>query len=310
MHRPSLRKPPLGLTGTPVCRMRHTPAMSSRRFLGGALSVVCALSMTAATAEAKPKYLEAATYPGMTTFQCRTERDPDPPGPEPQRHRRHPDLPERGEGQRRPGRSGDLLDRLRRRGVRHPLQAEHGRDPPERQARHAERLGPAPPPRRLARAGRAGRPSPRARRRRSRRSRRATASRSAPTPTGRINQMIHDLGASGAARSTSPGRSTGSPRRPRRGPTSPTTKIQWLDVAGSRRSTRSSTPSAASTATGTASTSSPTRSRRIPPSPATRSARRSATSSRWVVPSCGRDARLRRRASPPGRHARRPPGRP
>ena len=60
--------------------MRHTPFMGHGRLLGGALSLLCALAVTAAPANAKPRYLEAATYPGMTTFQCRTNAIPIHPG--------------------------------------------------------------------------------------------------------------------------------------------------------------------------------------------------------------------------------------
>ena len=73
-----------------------------------------------------------------------------------------------------------------------------------------------------------------------------------------------------------------------------------------RRSTRSSTPSAASTPTATASSSSPTTSRPTRRRPATRSARRSATPRSWTVPAGGRTLVFGAGHLHPGRPARRP----
>ena len=139
----------------------------------------------------------------------------------------------------------------------------------ERQARHAERLGPAPAPRRLARTRR--RPDLRLRRGEDDR-------RSCPQGYGLkvggdanwgINQMIHNLNASERPRrSTSPGRSTGSPRPSRRAPTSSRRqhpvarrRRRAADLPGLRRRARLR-PQRRRQAT-----SSPTRSRPIPREP-------------------------------------------
>lgn len=57
--------------------MRHTLVMGGRRVLEGLIAACCALLVSAAPASAKEKppekVLAAASYPGMTTFQCRTE---------------------------------------------------------------------------------------------------------------------------------------------------------------------------------------------------------------------------------------------
>lgn len=53
--------------------MRNTDGVSCRRVLGGTLTTVCAFAVLAAPASASTKKLEAASYPGMTTFSCRTD---------------------------------------------------------------------------------------------------------------------------------------------------------------------------------------------------------------------------------------------
>ena len=61
--------------------MRHTVAMGRhRRFLGGLLIAVAFIASAAAPASAKQPKLQAATYPDMTTFQCRTDAIPIHPG--------------------------------------------------------------------------------------------------------------------------------------------------------------------------------------------------------------------------------------
>ena len=122
---------------------------------GGLTAVACAtvLAIVAAPASAGEPILHPATYPDMTTYSCRTDAIAIHPGQNINDFGAHQDLPERREGQR-PGRRRHLRRRLDRRGLHHPLQAEHGRDHAERQARHPERLGPPSAPRRLARARR------------------------------------------------------------------------------------------------------------------------------------------------------------
>ena len=69
---------------------------SQRGVVGLAVLVVavfvCSLSASPAAAGV-PKLKAVKDYPGLTTFQCRTGRDPDLPRPEHERLRRHADLP-------------------------------------------------------------------------------------------------------------------------------------------------------------------------------------------------------------------------
>ena len=51
-----------------------------RRVLGGVAVVACALLLVDVPADAKEKTLKASRYPGMTTFQCRTDAIPIHPG--------------------------------------------------------------------------------------------------------------------------------------------------------------------------------------------------------------------------------------
>ena len=197
------------------------------------------------------------------------------------------DLPERPEGQR-PRRRQHLRPRLHRRGLRDPLQAEHGRGQAGRQAGDAERLGPAPAPRRLAVARAAVRRSPPARRRRSRRCPQGYGLKVGGDATWGLNYMIHNLTARrGRAGLHHLGDRLGARDHPGAHRHHPTTHPLARRRRRARTSTRSSTPSAASTSTATASTRSPTRSRPTRRCPATRSARTSAPPARWTVPTGG-----------------------
>ena len=96
---------------------------------------------------------ERRELPGRDDLQLPHGPDHDLSGAEPEPVRGDQDLPERRAGQR-PGRPRRVRRGLGRRGLRHQVQAEHGRGPPRRLADHPERLGPAPASRRLAGAGR------------------------------------------------------------------------------------------------------------------------------------------------------------
>ncbi len=118
-------------------RMRGRPADADRRCPG-----------ERGRADPSPRELS-----GDDDLLVSHRRDRHPPGPEHQRLPGHEDLPAR-RGRQRPRQRLGLRCRLRRRGLRHPLQAEHGRDQAERQAGNAVGLGPPPPSCRLARSGR------------------------------------------------------------------------------------------------------------------------------------------------------------
>ena len=81
-----------------------------------------------APAFAEDPVLNAASYPDMTTYNCHTDPIPIYPGQNLNLYGLTKTCPnaERVSG---PGDAERLRRGLDRRGLRHPLQAEHGRDP-------------------------------------------------------------------------------------------------------------------------------------------------------------------------------------
>ncbi len=172
------------LTGwlRPGMGIRHTVVMGRhRRFLGGLLIAVAFIA-TAAPASAKQPKLQAASYPDMSTYQCRTDAIPIHPGQ---------NLNDFNVTKTCPTRS------------RSAGPATRASSPPARPPRATSRASSRAWSRSRATAASSrrasgtstcttssgsrtgsGRPSPPARRRRSRRCRRATVSRSAPPRTG------------------------------------------------------------------------------------------------------------------------------
>ena len=247
----------------------------------------------------------------MSTFSCRTAAIEIHPGQNINDFALTKTCPERGAGPR-PGQHRHLRRWLHRQGLRHPVQAEHGRDQAGRAAGHTERLGPAPPPRRLALAERGA--DLRLRRGEDDRqvAARATASRSARPRTGGSTRCSTTSAPRRTARSTSPGRSTGC-RRPCPGAPTSSRRISAGSTSpaaptAAHGSIRSSTPSAASIATVTASTSSPTRSRPIPDEKGYEEREKISNARQVDGRQRRRDARLRSRPPPSRRPAGRPQG--
>ena len=175
--------------------------------------------------------LGAASYPGMTTYRCRTDAIPIYPGQNLNLFAADQDLPQRRGGQRA-GRHQRLRARLERRGLRHPLQAEHGRDQARTASSSPRASGTCTCTTSSGSRPAAGRPSPPARRRRSRSCPRATASRSAATRTGAT--QLHDPQPDRDRRAPGLhhlGDRLGPETDPARTDIRPAT-VRWLDVAG------------------------------------------------------------------------------
>ncbi len=112
--------------------------------LGVAVAGLVALPAVASAGE---EILATASYDDTTTYSCRTDALPINPGQNLNLFGGTPDLSQRGRGRRGPASASDFGTNDA--GLRHPLQAEHGRDH-RRGRRHAQRLRPSSPPRRLA----------------------------------------------------------------------------------------------------------------------------------------------------------------
>ena len=105
---------------------RSHKVSARRRRLAALLGVFGLALIAAAPASAQEEILGAASYPDMTTYQCRTDAITIYPGQNLNLFGLTKTCPNASQGQR-PRRRHGLRPRLHRRGLRHPLPAEHGR---------------------------------------------------------------------------------------------------------------------------------------------------------------------------------------
>ena len=217
-------------------RISHNgPVDRARRERGRFFSVALGVAAAALLGGAAPASAagrgdpSAGHLPGHDDVSVPHRCDHDLPGPEHEPLRTDEDLPERDEGQRA-RRHERLRSGLDGRGLRDPLQAEHGRAPPRRLDDHAERLGPAPAPRRLDRPGRADL-----------RLRRGEDDRDEPQGYGLkvggddrwgLNYMLHSLNADSGRQVYVTWEIDWVPETDPPRTDIQTTRVQWMDVAG------------------------------------------------------------------------------
>ena len=301
---------------TPRCGRSRRPEMMDavvvRNGIRGAIAGLLGVLLfgAAPAAAAKQEIAPAASYPGMTTYNCRTDPIPIYPGQNLNLSALTKTCPN-AEMVSGPGDTSLFAPGSTAAGLHHPLQAEHGRDP---RRRHAGRRRASGTFTSITSSG----SSPAG----ARRSGSGEEKTEWKMPQGYgfkvggdatwgLNYMIHSLTAStAAARSRSPGRSTGSPRRrPTRTDINPLyspvarRRGRAADLPGLRRRARLRPRRRRQVHR------SPTRSRPTPTHPATRSARRSARGPVDRAAGGRPHARVRRRPPASRRPAHGPPGR-